>query len=184
MRQWSGAVFAILAVVGFLGGVTASAQEPATESRLTVERIRSGLLVAPDLKLTSIDGGSGAVAGLYGGFITDRRLLLGAGAYWLTSGPAGVDMAYGGGLVEWFREPGRAGVGFQRAQPVRVRSGNPSPPRSTYLPSMHFTAVRGVCFTLDTVTADIGTVRLTGVIGQRANSAGRVRSRSATATIS
>lgn len=105
VRQWSGAVFAILAVVGFLGGVTASAQEPATESRLTVERIRSGLLVAPDLKLTSIDGGSGAVAGLYGGFITDRRLLLGAGAYWLTGGPAGVDMAYGGGLVEWFANP-------------------------------------------------------------------------------
>ena len=121
-RRWSGAVFAILPVVGFLGGVTASAQEPATESRLTVERIRSGLLVAPDLKLTSIDGGSGAVAGLYGGFITDRRLLVGAGAYWLTGGPNGVDMAYGGGLVEWFANPGgrvdfsvRSLFGFGRA---------------------------------------------------------------------
>ena len=121
-RQWSGAVFAILALVGFLGGATASAQEPAAESRLTVERIRSGFLVAPDLKLTRIDGGSGALAGLYGGFITDRRLLVGAGAYWLTGGPAAVDMAYGGGLVEWFANPGgrvdfsvRSLFGFGRA---------------------------------------------------------------------
>ena len=121
-RRWPGAVFAILALVGFLGGVTAAAQEPAAESRLTVERIHSGFLVAPDLKLTRIDGGSGAVAGLYGGFITDRRLLVGAGAYWLTGGPAGVDMAYGGGLVEWFANPGgrvdfslRSLFGFGRA---------------------------------------------------------------------
>ncbi|MYN66209.1 MAG: hypothetical protein F4X11_14450 [Acidobacteria bacterium] len=121
-RRWPGAVFAILALVGLLGGVTASAQEPAAESRLTVERIRSGFIVAPDLKLTSIDGGSGALAGLYGGFITDRRLLVGAGAYWLTGESAGVDMAYGGGLVEWFANPGgrvdfslRSLFGFGRA---------------------------------------------------------------------
>ena len=106
-RTWRcrGACCVMLALAGVLAGVAASAQEPEAAGRLTVERIRSGLLVAPDLKLTSIDGGSGAVAGLYGGFITDRRLLVGAGAYWLTGGPAGVDMAYGGGLVEWFANP-------------------------------------------------------------------------------
>ena len=96
----------MLALGAVLGGGTAAAQEPAAESRLTVERIRSGLVIAPDLRLTRIDGDSGAVAGLYGGFITDRRLLVGAGAYWLTGGPAGIDMAYGGGLVEWFANPG------------------------------------------------------------------------------
>ena len=82
-----------------------SAQEPVAPPGLVVEEIRSGFVVASDLKLTSIDGGSGALAGLYGGLITDRRLLLGAGAYWLTGGPGGVDMAYGGGLVEWFANP-------------------------------------------------------------------------------
>ena len=100
-----GAFCLMLALGGVLLGVTAAAQEPEAQGRLTVERIRSGLLVAPDLRLTNIDGGSGAVAGLYGGFITDRRLLVGAGAYWLTGGPAGVDMAYGGGVVEWFANP-------------------------------------------------------------------------------
>ena len=123
-RAWycRGAFCVMLVAGGVLVGVTASAQEPEAQGRLTVERIRSGLLVAPDLKLTSIDGGSGAVAGLYGGFITDRRLLVGAGAYWLTGGPAGVDMAYGGGLVEWFANPGgrvdlsvRSLFGFGRA---------------------------------------------------------------------
>ena len=116
------ALCALLASGGFLSGVTASAQEPAAPGRLTVERIRSGLVIAPDLKLTSIDGHSGAVTGLYGGFITDRRLLVGAGAYWLTGGPAAVDMTYGGGLVEWFANPGgrldfsvRSLFGFGRA---------------------------------------------------------------------
>ena len=108
-----GGCLALVAVVAS-GGV-ASAQEPRVQelpaqpeapTRLVVEEIRSGFVVAPDLKLTSIDGGSGALAGLYGGFITDRRLLIGAGAYWLTGGPGGVDMAYGGGLVEWFANPG------------------------------------------------------------------------------
>lgn len=105
-RRSHRALCMMLALGGVLGGVTASAQEPAAEGRLTVERIRSGLVIAPDLRLTRIDGDAGAVAGLYGGFITDRRLLVGAGAYWLTGGPAGVDMAYGGGLVEWFANPG------------------------------------------------------------------------------
>ena len=121
-RRFRRALCALLASGGFLSGVTASAQEPAAPGRLTVERIHSGLVIAPDLKLTSIDGHSGAVTGLYGGFITDRRLLVGAGAYWLTGGPAGVDMAYGGGLVEWFANPGgrldfsvRSLFGFGRA---------------------------------------------------------------------
>ena len=105
-RRFRRALCALLASGGFLSGVTASAQEPAAPGRLTVERIRSGLVIAPDLKLTSIDGHSGAVTGLYGGFITDRRLLVGAGAYWLTGGSDAVDMAYGGGLVEWFANPG------------------------------------------------------------------------------
>lgn len=99
-------VILLLTLGGLPTGATAWAQEPEQPGRLKVERIRSGLLIAPDLKLTSIDGGAGAVAGLYGGFITDRRLLVGAGAYWLAGGPASVDMAYGGGLVEWFANPG------------------------------------------------------------------------------
>ncbi len=106
IRRCRRAFCVTLALGGALAGVTASAQEPAAEGRLTVERIRSGFVIAPDLKLTSIDGDTGAVAGLYGGFITDRRLLVGAGAYWLTGEPSGVDMAYGGGLVEWFANPG------------------------------------------------------------------------------
>ena len=87
-----------------LGGA-AAAQEPEAAAGPVVERIRSGFVIAPDLKITGVDGGSGALAGLYGGFVTDRRLLLGAGAYWLTGGPGSVDLAYGGGLVEWFANP-------------------------------------------------------------------------------
>ena len=102
--RWS---FSALVALGWLvAGAAASAQEPEAPTRLVVEEIRSGFVVAPDLKLTSVDGRAGALTGLYGGFITDRRLLIGAGAYWLTGGPGSVDMAYGGGLVEWFANPG------------------------------------------------------------------------------
>ena len=139
-RTWRrrGACCVMLALAGVLAGVAASAQEPREPGagRLTVERIRSGLLVAPDLKLTSIDGGSGAVAGLYGGFITDRRLLVGAGAYWLTGGPAGVDMAYGGGLVEWFANPD-ARVDFS----VRSLFGFG---RATLASTLHLTCLRRI----------------------------------------
>ena len=95
-----------LALVLVAGAGAAAAQEPEAPARLAVKEIRSGLVIAPDLKLTSVDGGSGKLTGLYGGFITDRRLLIGVGAYWLTGGPASVGMAYGGGLVEWFANPG------------------------------------------------------------------------------
>ena len=102
--RWS---FGALVALGLLvAGAAASAQEPEAPTRLVVEEIRSGFVVAPDLKLTSVDGGAGVLTGLYGGFITDRRLLIGAGAYWLTGDPGSVDMAYGGGLVEWFANPG------------------------------------------------------------------------------
>ncbi len=67
-----------------------------------LERISSGFVVAPDFKFSEMDGESANLLGGYAGWLTDRKLLLGAGAYWLTSGAAGADLAYGGALVEWF----------------------------------------------------------------------------------
>lgn len=112
----AGAVRACLAAVAIVGSAgTASAQapdeqpplgtSPAAPSGLLVEKIENGFLIAPDLKMTRIDGGDAALAGVYGGFVTDRRLLIGAGAYWLPHGPGDVGMVYGGGLVEWFLNP-------------------------------------------------------------------------------
>ncbi len=91
-----------------------AAQDRVAPTGLRVEEIRSGLMVAPDVRLTGIDGGHGTLVGAYGGLVTDRRLLLGAGAYWLTGASGSVEMAYGGGLVEWFANPrGLVDVSFR-----------------------------------------------------------------------
>ena len=86
-------------------GDVAPAQEEAGSSGLVIEKIGSGFVVAPDLKLTRIDGGGGALVGLYGGKITDR-FLIGAAGYGLAGASSALQMAYGGVFVEWFRDPG------------------------------------------------------------------------------
>ncbi len=69
-----------------------------------MEKISSGFVAAPDFKFSEMDGESANLLGGYAGWLTDRKLFLGAGAYWLTSGAAGADLAYGGALVEWFAQ--------------------------------------------------------------------------------
>ena len=48
---------------------------------------------------------AGALVGAYGDNFIDRNLLVGGAAYVL-QGTQGVSMAYGGGLMEWFGNPG------------------------------------------------------------------------------
>jgi hypothetical protein len=89
----------VFAAVLILGGATSFAQSTETEG---LEKIQSGFVVAPDFKFSELDGESANLLGGYAGWLSDRKLLLGGGAYWLTNGPAGTDLAYGGALVEWF----------------------------------------------------------------------------------
>jgi hypothetical protein len=69
-----------------------------------LEKMQNGFVVAPDFKFSELDGRSANLLGGYGGWLTDRKLFIGAGAYWLTSGPSGAGLTYGGGLVEWFAQ--------------------------------------------------------------------------------
>jgi hypothetical protein len=79
-----------------------------------LERMPSGFVAAPDFKFSEIDSESANLLGGYAGWFTDRKLFLGAGAYFLTSGPAGADLKYGGGLVEWFaRRSDRFNLSFR-----------------------------------------------------------------------
>ena len=69
-----------------LGVVPANAQpSPAPAGSLQIEKIESGFVIAPDAKFTEIDGRFATLAGAYGGWLTDRTLLVGAGAYWLAN---------------------------------------------------------------------------------------------------
>jgi hypothetical protein len=92
--------FAFTAVIVFASATVPSfAQSTETPG---LEKIQNGFVIAPDFKFSELDGQSANLLGGYAGWLTDRKLFIGGGAYWLTSGPAGADLAYGGALVEWF----------------------------------------------------------------------------------
>lgn len=101
-----------------LAPMAASAQQPATpvpqgaQSQLVVERIQNGFLVAPDFKVTEVDRNFSKLAGVYGGWVNDNTLLIGAGGYWLTNRSNDLKMAYGGLVVGWLiRHDRRLGFG-------------------------------------------------------------------------
>jgi hypothetical protein len=81
----------------------ASAQTPPTPSQgpMLVERIHSGFLFAPDVKITQVDRKTSELAGAYAGWVADEALFVGGGGYWLANGSGGRRMAYGGLVVQW-----------------------------------------------------------------------------------
>ena len=79
----------------------AKAAAQVAQGPMTVERVRSGFLVAPDFKATEVDHRTSEVAGAYAGWITDNTLLVGGGGYWLANGSRDREMAYGGLVVGW-----------------------------------------------------------------------------------
>ena len=89
---------------------TAAPEPP--RAPLLVERVPEGMVVAPDVRITGIDGRTVGVAGGYAGWMTDRSLLVGGGAYWVASGSSDLEMHYGGLVVEWLvRSDRRIGFG-------------------------------------------------------------------------
>ena len=90
------------------GGGTAV---PLSQGPMTVERMHSGFLVAPDFKFTEVDHRSSALAGGYAGWVSDDTFFIGAGGYWLASQSRDREMAYGGLVVQWFAHT-RDRIGF------------------------------------------------------------------------
>lgn len=116
----------IVFLVAILTASAAHAQQapPPTPAPgpLVLERIRADWVLAPDFKVTDVDGRTGELAGAYGGRLTDGTLLIGGAAYWLANGDRDFKLAYGGLLVGWqspefgrIRFGGRGLVGAGRA---------------------------------------------------------------------
>ena len=79
-------------------------------------------MLAPDFKVTDLDGRTGQLPGVYGGRLLDDTLLIGGAVYWLASDERDFKMTYGGVLVGWqsrefgrIRFGGRGLTGFGRA---------------------------------------------------------------------
>src|SRR5262249_6920604 len=90
-------------------GKSDDAAQPPSQGPMTIERVHNGFAVAPDFKITKMNGSTGRLAGGYAGWIFDDALLVGGGVYGLTNNPKGLrDMWYGGAVVQWLQWPDRA----------------------------------------------------------------------------
>jgi len=73
----------------------------ASSSGLQISQVRSGLVAAPDIRVTEVNGKQATLAGGYLGWLTDKRLLIGGAGYVLANRADDFRMQYGGGLVRW-----------------------------------------------------------------------------------
>lgn len=101
----------MLAVVASAQDQVTPAPPPNSSSGMILERIQSGFVVAPDVKFTTVNDDFANLAGVYGGWLNDRKLLIGAGGYWLTNRSSDFNMGYGGLVVSWNTRTERR-VGF------------------------------------------------------------------------
>jgi hypothetical protein len=91
----------------------APAAQPRTQSSgMQVTQLKTGWLVAPDVKITRVNDEASSFAGGYGGWVTEGAFLVGGGGYWLANGSDDLKMAYGGLVLEWLaRTDSRIGFG-------------------------------------------------------------------------
>jgi hypothetical protein len=74
-----------------------AAQTPAgSQGPMVVERVTSGFLVEPELKVTSFDHQTSQLLGADGGWLADQIFFIGGGGYWLTDWSNTRQLGYGG----------------------------------------------------------------------------------------
>lgn len=91
---------ATLLTVSLAGAGPAAAQ--VTGGPMTVERVQSGFLAAPDVKITDFDHHTSTLVGGYAGWLTDKTFFIGGAGYWMADGRNGRELGYGGVDVGWF----------------------------------------------------------------------------------
>src|SRR5437762_4912551 len=79
----------------------AAAQTLGAQGPLVLEPLSHGFVVAPDVKVTKVNGNVETLAGGYAGRIQDRHLLIAGAGYWLANGKNGRELGYGGAVGRW-----------------------------------------------------------------------------------
>jgi hypothetical protein len=105
------ATFVLLAPLAAAAQGT-SDQALQNQGPMIVERIHSGFLAAPDVKVTDVDHRTSELVGGYAGWVFDDTIFVGGGGYWLANRSSSREMGYGGLVVQWFaRSDERIGFG-------------------------------------------------------------------------
>ncbi|MEP7307504.1 MAG: hypothetical protein ABJA98_18530 [Acidobacteriota bacterium] len=72
------------------------AANPAGQGPMTVERVQSGFLVTPEIKVTRFDHRTTEVVGADAGWLADKMFFIGGGGYWMANQSHDRQLAYGG----------------------------------------------------------------------------------------
>lgn len=106
----------------------AQASQAPTSGPLVLQKSDDGFVIAPEIKMTRLDGKDRALVGAYGGWLIDNRFLFGGGGYvsarnrrssqmddgfnwhWDNDGP---QLAYGGFVIGWYAGGGPVRVGVR-----------------------------------------------------------------------
>jgi hypothetical protein len=91
-------VFAVAPV----SGAAQHRQEPET---LISGDVEHGFYLSPDVKFSEVDGEFANFVGLHGGWIFNRKFMVGFGGHGLTNEPNRIHMGYGGLVLEYFFFP-------------------------------------------------------------------------------
>jgi hypothetical protein len=82
-------------------------QPPVTQGPMTVERIHSGVLFAPEVKATEFDKRLSGLVGGSIGWVAQESFFVGGGGFWMPERRnADRELAYGGLVLQWFAHNG------------------------------------------------------------------------------
>ena len=90
--------------VWLISASPAGAQTPGS-GPLVLEPIGNGFVVAPDVKVTSMNGRIETLVGGYAAHVSDSHLLIGGAGYGLVTGDHGRGLGYGGLITGWIFYP-------------------------------------------------------------------------------
>jgi hypothetical protein len=100
-------LLALVAAASIPAAAHAQASAPQiTQGPMIVERVHSGFMIAPDVKVTDVDHHTSELVGGYGGWLTDDAIFVGGGGYWLANNTSDRSMGYGGLVVRWLAHTG------------------------------------------------------------------------------
>lgn len=101
-----------LTLVAWLAPLGVQSVAAQTAGPMTVERIHSGFLAAPEVKITEVDHKTSELVGGFAGWNYDSTFFVGAGGYWLAHhNHNDREMGYGGLVVQWLAN-GHGAAGF------------------------------------------------------------------------
>jgi hypothetical protein len=77
-------------------------QPPPSQGPMVIERVHSGFMFAPEVKITDFDDKASGLIGGSVGWVADEVFFFGGGGYWMPDQSNNRELGYGGFVMQWF----------------------------------------------------------------------------------